>query len=229
MNNTLGIPRVGITPYCRADGTRYLPAEYASAIEALGAEVVLVDYAYPLYSLKGLVISLDAMLFSGGGDIDPRHYGQRAAEQCAGICEARDQLELALFDLVWPRDIPILGICRGMQLINVAMGGTLRQHIAAHRAPAGEPPIQHEVQVLPGTRLNALLQSERILVNSTHHQAVEQLGQGLQASARAADGTIEGLELPGERLFLGVQWHPERMTSQEHAQKIFRALREAMH
>ena len=134
MNNTRGIPRVGLLPYSRDDGSQYFPQDYLDAIEMIGAEMVPVMHDTPLDTLYPLVISMDAMIFSGGCDIDPVHYGCAHEPGCGRIDPRRDQTELALFDLVLARNIPVLGICRGVQLLNVALGGTLKQDISGHRA-----------------------------------------------------------------------------------------------
>ena len=130
MNNTQGIPRIGLLPYSRADGSQYFPQDYLDAIEMVGAEMVPVMHDTPLDTLYPLVISMDAMIFSGGCDIDPVHYGCSRESGCGRIDPRRDQTELALFDLVFGRNIPVLGICRGIQLINVALSGTLKQDIS---------------------------------------------------------------------------------------------------
>lgn len=231
MNNTYGIPRIGLLPYSREDGSQYFPQDYIDAIEANGAEVVPVMHDTSLDTLYPLVVSLDAMIFSGGCDIDPVHYGQMREDGCGRIDPRRDQIELALADLVLGRDIPVLGVCRGVQLLNVALGGTLRQDIAGHRVDENSnEAVWHGVRLAPGSRLAQIAGSETARVNSYHHQCVDRVADGLVAVAWAEDGTIEAVEMPGKRFFVGVQWHPEKsLREDEFSAGIFRALRAAMH
>ena len=230
MNNTYGIPRIGLLPYSREDGSQYFPQGYIDAIEMTGAEVVPVMHDTPLDTLYPLVISLDAMIFSGGCDIAPVHYGQIRAPECGRIDPRRDQIELALADLVLGRNIPVLGICRGIQLLNVALGGTLKQDIPGHRvSESSDDPVWHEVRIDPASRLAQIAGTDHARVNSYHHQAVDRLADGLVATAWAEDGTIEAMEMPGERFFVGLQWHPEKSLHEDDFSKaIFKALRAAM-
>ena len=174
---------------------------------------------------------MDAMIFSGGCDIDPVHYGCAHEPGCGRIDPRRDQTELALFDLVLSRNIPALGICRGVQLINVALGGTLKQDISGHRASeTSHDPIWHDVRLSPGSRLAALSESPIARVNSYHHQVIDRVADKLTVTARSADGEIEAVEMPGERFFVGVQWHPEKSLKDgdSFSANIFKALRAAM-
>ena len=230
MNNTYGIPRIGLLPYSREDGSQYFPQGYIDAIEMTGAEVVPVMHDTPLDTLYPLVISLDAMIFSGGCDIDPVHYGCAHEPGCGRIDPRRDQTELALFDLVLSRNIPVLGICRGMQLLNVALGGTLKQDISGHRvSETSGDPIWHDVCLSPGSQLAALSEGPIARVNSYHHQVIDRVADKLTVTARSADGEIEAVEMPGERFFVGVQWHPEKsLRDDAFSANIFKALRAAM-
>ena len=207
MNNTYGIPRVGLLPYSRADGSQYFPPDYIEAIEMTGAEVVPVMHDTPLDTLYPLVVSLDAMIFSGGCDVDPVHYGQAREPGCGRIDPRRDQIELALADLVLGRNIPVLGICRGLQTVNVFFGGTLCQDISKHGACDG---VDRRHRVRTATSPLQELCGETCVVNSAHHQAADRLGAGLQAIQWTDDGVIEALchrTLP----VWAVQWHPERL------------------
>ncbi|HIQ83096.1 MAG TPA: type 1 glutamine amidotransferase [Candidatus Pullichristensenella stercorigallinarum] len=231
MNNTYGIPRVGLLPYSRADGSQYFPPDYIEAIEMTGAEVVPVMHDTPLDTLYPLVVSLDAMIFSGGCDVDPVHYGQAREPGCGRIDPRRDQIELALADLVLGRNIPVLGICRGLQMLNVVLGGTLKQDIPNHRvSETSDDPIWHDVRIDPSSRLAQIAGTDRARVNSYHHQAIDRLADGLVATAWAEDGTIEAMEMPGERFFVGLQWHPEKSLREDELSKaVFKAMRAAMH
>ncbi len=150
------------------------------------------------------------MCLSGGPDLDPEAYGARERHAELGPTEpSLDTFELALARGALARRLPLLGICRGAQAINVACGGTLHQHLPGHRQSAPGTDTTHEVEVLPGTQLAALVGAGTMAVNSFHHQAVDRLGRGLRVAARAADGTVEAIE--GAGFLVGVQWHAETL------------------
>jgi putative glutamine amidotransferase len=172
--------------------------------------------AVRLEHVPRLVDRLDGVVFSGGVDVDPGLYGQAPHAKLGRVNRLRDEFELALAREALRRNLPILGICRGLQLLNVAMGGTLLQHIPSewkgaqdHDAPGERWHEAHDVRVVGGTRLRDILGRDELAVNSLHHQAVDRLGADVVASAFAADGIVEGIELPQQRFALGVQWHPE--------------------
>src|SRR5262249_11850746 len=170
------------------------------------------------------VDALEGVVFSGGGDLDPATYGADAHPKTRGVHEARDRAEMALLAAALERDMPVLAVCRGSQVLNVARGGDLVQHLPEvvgheqHRALHGEF-SDHEVDVEPDSRLGALL-GTRPPVKSSHHQGFGRIGDGLVVTARADDGTIEGLEDPSRRFALGVLWHPE----EGEGEALFRAL-----
>ncbi len=176
---------------------------------------------------------VQALVLSGGADIDPRHYGEERHPTVERVHPDRDAFELALVREALRRDLPTLAICRGHQLLNVATGGTLFQDIPSQVESAADhdPDTErweccHDVEVLPGTRLHAILGRDRVAVNSFHHQAVKDLGRGLVLSARGADdGVIEGMEMPDRRFMIGVQWHPESFWDRPQGfQPLFEAL-----
>ena len=176
---------------------------------------------------------VQALVLSGGADIDPARYGEARHPTVKRVFPERDAFELALCREALRRDLPMLAICRGHQLLNVATGGTLFQDIASQvEAAAVHDPDQerwercHDVALLPGTRLRHILGQERIAVNSFHHQAVKEMGQGLVLSARGCDdGVIEGMEMPDHKFTIGVQWHPEAFWDQPQGfQPLFQAL-----
>jgi putative glutamine amidotransferase len=188
-----------------------LPGAYTDAVAASGAVPVLLP---PVEGVAGAVARLDGLLLAGGGDIAPGLYGAEAEEHTAGVQAARDGAESALLAAALERGIPVLGVCRGMQLLNVARGGTLVQHLPdrvghdGHRRRAGVFD-EHSVTVAEGTRTAAALGRTRLDAPSYHHQAVDVLGEGVVATAWADDGTVEALEYAGADGVLGVQWHPE--------------------
>ena len=180
-------------------------AQYIAALERAGAGVV------PLFPGETLPDEFDAVVLSGGGDVHPRRYGE-GVDGSTEIDEARDELELAVTERALRRGIPILGICRGFQVLNVAMGGTLLQHVDGHTAADAARRVTHEVRVASGTRLADATGSGPIRVNSWHHQAVtpDRLAPGLVATV-LVDGFVEAFEAPDrDRWIVGVQWHPER-------------------
>jgi len=211
-------PLVGITISCdaRRPGFFSLREDYVRAIEkAGGLPVVLAPGAAP--EATELLDRIEGLLLTGGGDIDPALYRQ---ERHASVCEVqpeRDAFEVALARRALDRDLPLLAICRGHQVLNVATGGTLIQDIPSSLAGAeNHDPEQerwelsHDVRIRPGSRLARILGRDRVAVNSFHHQAVKDLGQGLEATAWAVDdGVVEAIEAPDRRFAVGVQWHPE--------------------
>jgi putative glutamine amidotransferase len=203
---------------------------YAAALRLVGLEPVLVS-AEDARSLVGL----DGLVLTGGRDIDPKRYGQEPVRETQAPNPARDNMEIGLLGAALSRDLPVLGICRGLQLLNVYQGGTLIQHLKGdpHRTlPRPKDPAKpvHGISVAPDTKLAAALGAGQHPVNSRHHQAVDRLGAGLLVSAKAVeDGVIEGLELPGKEFAVAVQWHPEDQVPGDETQvKLFRAFADAV-
>jgi len=199
-----------------------LPMQYVAAIRRAGGRTVLIaggDGASP----EEILEPFDALLLAGGGDVDPARYGQEPHETVYGVDRARDELESGLVHAAVEREIPALCVCRGMQVANVALGGTLVQHIpdVAGLGDHGRPPegpILHEVTVDEGTLLRRIVGDETIRAASHHHQAIDRLGEGLRVSGRSDDGLVEAFETPGGWL-VGVQWHPEETAGEDPAQQ----------
>ena len=241
MNSPLVKPVIGITPDYHAgeaevggshEPTLFLRARYVRAIEALGG----VPLILPVTALKdiqeALLSKIQGLLMTGSGpDLDPSLYGETQLFQFKKMSLERAESEIALGRLALETDLPVLGICGGVQVMNVALGGSLYQDISSqisgsldHRqkTPATEP--AHAVTIVSGTRLRAILQTDRLKVNSSHHQATKAVAPDLTVNATAEDGVIEGLESPRHRFALGVQWHPEFMFARdEPSRKIFLA------
>lgn len=183
----------------------------SAALAMVGAAAVALA---PGTASADALASADGLLLSGGPDVNPARYGQTAQAECGAPDDARDALEFAALDEVLRRNLPVLGICRGLQVINVKYGGTLLQHIPQaeahhHRYRSEQSMAVHPVDVRSGSRLARITGVRRTLVNSRHHQAVNRLGKGLVTSAVAADGTVEALERGDAGYVMAVQWHPE--------------------
>ena len=214
----MGRPLIGITTYVTpAQWSHWdveaalVPADYVRAVERARGRPLLVPP-----SEEGIDETLDAvdgLIFSGGADLDPDLYGQDSHPETSGVQAERDRAELALLQAALERDLPVLAICRGSQVLNIARGGDLVQHLPEvvgdekHKHTPGEF-ADHDVELEPGTRVAELL-GDRTPVKSHHHQGIGRLGEGLVEAARAEDGTIEALEDPDRRFALGVLWHPE--------------------
>lgn len=205
-------PIIGATPYKRnvEPFDLYLPPGVIRAVEELGGETRLFDYEkLTVGELAAAVDAVDGFIFSGGVDVHPARYGEAVAPDCGKIDEKRDEIELALFEELEKRGLPMLGICRGCQVINVALGGTLYQHIPNHRQNDEEGRFWHVLSLEPGTFLRKTLGKSRLMTNSYHHQSVKALAPGLTRNAVADDGTVEGFERMEGGFLLAVQWHPE--------------------
>jgi putative glutamine amidotransferase len=200
--------------------------------DAGGIAVVLPAHGYG-DDVHALLERVDGLLFSGGPDYDPATYGHpRDAQLGPNLDRVADEYELAMMRAARERDLPLLGICRGLQALNIAAGGTLHQHLPdltelEHRpqTPPYEP--AHPVTVTPGSPLHRITRRRRLKVNSIHHQAVDRLGAGLEVIARAPDGTVEALHAPGARFCLAVQWHAELLTHRPEHAPVLQALIDA--
>jgi putative glutamine amidotransferase len=212
-----------------------VPVRYVEALRrAGGIEAMVMTEDLDDDQIEDLLDRVDGMLLLGGGDLEPSTYGMERHTDVYGVSEQRDVTEIALARAALGRDFPVLAICRGHQVLNVALGGKLEQHIPdlpgieAHGLP-GVPDgaLEHEVKIEPGTRLAAALRDERAAASCHHHQAVDEPGQGLRVVARADDGIIEATELadPDAPWVVSVQWHPEDTAADDDAmQRLFDTL-----
>jgi putative glutamine amidotransferase len=212
-------PLIGLTTYRevaawgvweqRAD---LLPTQYAAAVEATGGVPVLLPAAAEPGAADAVVARLDGLVISGGADVDPSRYDAEPHPRTRGWRPDRDAWEIALLDAADLVGLPVLGVCRGMQLMAVRAGGVLDQHVPdlvdhERHSPGADEFGTVDVTTTPGTRVAGLV-GDRLAVNCHHHQSVR-THPGFEAVAHAADGTLEAMEAPGDRFCVGVQWHPE--------------------
>lgn len=228
-------PLIGITADLPArdfqqEPTLLLPARYYRAIEQAGGVPLILPFTKAERTSRRVLERIDGLLISGGNfDIHPSYYGDQPLKLLREIKLERTEFELELIGLALSRDLPMLGICGGAQALNVALGGTLYQDIAAQVPNAGEHEQSarketggHPVRIHPGTQLDRIMQRRTVEANTTHHQAVKALGRGLVVNATAEDGMIEGIESPRHTFALGVQWHPELLAPKKlHHRRIF--------
>lgn len=233
-------PLIGITSFTHLNQYGYpmnaVMSAYIQAVACAGGSPLLIPLGLEDQAYWTIFERLDGILFTGGGDVHPDRYGGQEHTRVGDVDAERDRVELWLAQAVVDQDKPFLGICRGCQVLNVALGGTLYEDIQDQKDDALKhdyyPDIPrnllaHDIQINPDSRLAGILESTNTQVNSLHHQAVRQLASRLTPSAHAPDGILEAYELPNHRFGLAVQWHPEWL--QEHApmRKLFEAFVQA--
>jgi putative glutamine amidotransferase len=212
------------------------PKAYSLAINEAGAIPVLIPLGISLGNIKQLLNHLDGVLFSGGGDIETARYKGEEHPDVYGVDLERDELEIQLFKAVLAEEIPFMGICRGLQLINVGLGGTLYSHISdqhpnaiEHHCPSGNAVgnCVHEVRLIEDCMLFDIIGKSCIKVNSYHHQGVRYVSPLINATGHATDGLVEVLEFSEYPFGIAVQWHPEKMRDDPSSQALFEAFSEA--
>lgn len=215
-------PIIGISCGFNPNGDYFLRRQYCDAVaRAGGVPVILPPVLSEVEVAENVIGSIDGLLLSGGGDIEPEQFGvyDYDASLVGEPSPERDAYELALARRAYEYDLPTLGICRGIQTMAVALGGSLRLDIPNHKQSLPRPEPSHEIAIAPDSRLARLMdttenetgQFDR--VNSFHHQAVDRVPDGFVVTARSPDSIIEAIESPNRRFYVGVQWHPEHMTS----------------
>ncbi|MGP4110864.1 gamma-glutamyl-gamma-aminobutyrate hydrolase family protein [Streptomyces sp. 4N509B] len=232
-------PLIGVSTYLETDArwgawalpAALLPEGYHRLVQRAGGLAVLLPPDAGAAAAREVVARLDGLVVAGGPDVEPSRYGAPRDPRTGLPARERDAWELALLEAALAGGVPLLGVCRGMQLLNVALGGTLSQHVDGHAGAPGSF-VDHEVTPVPGTLLAWALPGP-VRVRAAHHQTVDRLGEGLRASAHAADGVVEAVEFAeacgaaGARraagFVLGVQWHPEAGLT-EHDVRVMRAL-----
>ena len=229
-------PVIGVVPLVdhKLESLWMLPGYFDAVSEAGGVPMMLPLTADPDVLFRALDV-VDGVVVTGGQDVGPALYGEKdpsAIGLCGELCPERDAMEALLVPELVARDVPTLGICRGIQVINAVLGGTLWQDVPRQRPSAvehhGKPPYDepvHTVEVLAGTPLSSCVGAGELPVNSYHHQALRDVAPGLTAMAMAADGVVEAVWRPASRFFWAVQWHPEfAHRVDEPSRKIFSAL-----
>jgi putative glutamine amidotransferase len=226
-------PLIGVTTYHRERAGRprfTLPDAYVEAVRGAGGLPVLLPPGEA--QVDAVLDRLDGLVLSGGGDLDPARFGGGAHPSIYFVCEERDAFELALVRRALEREIPTLAICRGAQVLNVALGGDVHLHLedvmgtAVRHRKSQDEHTHHPVRLDPASRLAAVFAADALAaIASWHHQAVDRLGSGLVPVAWAPDGTVEALELPDAPFLMAVQWHPELQIEQHSPQRrLFEAL-----
>ena len=222
MKPVIAMPLAGHDPF-----RKYMNSKYVQSLNRAGAKVRWIELDDPQIIEK--MLACDALLLPGGGDVDPKRYGQTATAKCGKPFPLRDEVEMKMLEAFLPTGKPILGMCRGVQVMNVYFGGTLIQDIkGTQKCSHSDNPCRykgiHGITLTEGTKLQSILEMTRLDVNSMHHQVAEAVGNGLTVAAVSEDGYIEALELTSHPFCIGVQWHPEHMSKRTKRQrKIFDA------
>ena len=223
-------PIIGVIPLWdeKKDSIWMLPG-YMQGLEETGAVPVILNLTVSKTVLKQISCFFDGFLFTGGHDVNPKLYGQEKTDYCGEICEIRDQMEEYIFrEAVLKQNKPALGICRGIQLFNVLLGGSLYQDISAEfpgkinhiKGPPYDVPA-HNVRLIPESPLYKLAGKECLEVNSCHHQGINRIAKGLEIMASSDDGLVEAVYMPDRSFVWAVQWHPEYSLKDEVSKKIF--------
>lgn len=221
----------GWAPDSPGDRIDYTFEEYSKAIRHCGGSPVLIPIAQSRETLQTIVNRIAGLLLSGGPDIHPKFYGEPSLPELGEVDEDLDRMELEIAKMAFKEDLPILAICRGIQVLNVSRGGTLYQDIPTrvrnsinHLQTVDKTIPTHTVRIEGKTLLHGMMRTREIWVNGKHHQAIKNLAPDFVVSARANDGIIEAIEHPSSRFVIGVQWHPEGMWQNDiRSRKLFSA------
>ena len=213
----------------------YLKREYHEGILNSGGIPILLPNAGESAAADNMIDMIDGLLLTGGGDLHPSYYNQEPHPGLTEPTANRDSLEISIAKLALGRNLPIMAICRGHQVLNVALGGTLYQDLSCfphetiqHSDPGQTARVFHDVTITPGSLLHRIVGADHIETNSSHHQVIDKLGAGLAIVAfSSTDNVPEAIEQTQKNFVLGLQWHPEAIFEREHSRKVFRALVEA--
>lgn len=229
-------PIIGITVFQEKEIEKsfsLVSNNYLNAVENAGGIPLFIPVSEDMEDVKSYLDMVDAIIFSGGEGVGPINFGENPSKFISNINHSRDSFELALFEEAYNRDMPILGVCRGAQLINVALGGNLYQDIFSeipncHGHMPSEMQVYdlfHLIDIKEESKLFDILKKAELEVNSFHHQAIKNIGKDLKVTATAKDGVIEGIESLSRKFLVGVQWHPEDLTlKHKEFLKLFKAL-----
>jgi putative glutamine amidotransferase len=233
-------PLIGITSSLTEDESgspvSQIGQAYINAVQNAGGVPIIIPVGLNPAPLTDLLPRLDGLLLSGGGDIDPKRFNGQPNPKVSGVSPERDRIEFTLLEKALAAGKPLLAICRGIQVLNVAFGGDLYTHIQDQLEPAlkhdwypkfPRNKLAHTVSLKCGSKLHEIFGDDEIQVNSLHHQGISKVGKGLEATAFAPDGLVEGLEVQSAHFALGVQWHPECLPDDAGMQSLFRALIDA--
>mgnify|MGYP003362365811 FL=1 len=205
---------------------------YVEAVRSAGGLPLLIPLQYPTGEIERLTRLFDGILIIGGNDVDPKRYNGVPDPSVSAPNPERDALEIAIVRLAAEQDLPLFGICRGEQVMNIAMGGTLYTDLPSqfptvlrHQQSDDTPvsKLTQRVRIDPASRLYAIVGAETIWTNTFHHQAVQRLGNGFRVAAAATDGVVEAIEIPERSFFIGVQWHPEGLQDHAEEARLFKA------
>ena len=222
------IPKIGLIANIENDLRLNVHGAYGRSIEMSGGVPLLLPYIEDEKIIDAFIDICDGFLFTGGADVDPHYYGEDKKDTCGETEPNRDKLEMVVLKKVIEKDKPILGICRGLQIINVVMGGTLYQDLPTefktdivHKQTEAETEPSHSIIIEEGTPLDRLVGKKVMTGNSFHHQAIKDLANDLAVSARASDGIIEAVFAPDKKYLRAYQWHPERLYRFEDNRVLF--------
>lgn len=220
-------PIIGMLGEVDAEKSTIVQTAYLRSIENAGGTPVLLPYTQEKKTVERFVSLCDGFVFTGGGDVHPNRYGEAMKETCGTPDLMRDELELAVFAAAYKAGKPILAICRGIQLVNVALGGTLYQDLPTeypvklfHRQKEPKFSPSHDVEILENTPLHTLIGEAKMTANSFHHQAVKTIGEGLAVMAYSEDGIIEAAYGTGSAFLRAYQWHPERLADKNEQNRL---------
>ena len=213
----------------------FIAADYVSAVQEAGGIPLVIPQCKNPEEIVGLLDRLDGLLLSGGCDVDPLRYGERAKSYCGTLIPRRDEEECLLVKTAYEKKLPMLGICRGLQIMTVAFGGTLYQDLAREKGAAEHftlmyprNSITHTISLKGGSRIAEIFGKETIGVNSFHHQGVKDVPDNAEVTAESEDGVVETVEFKGGHPFtIGVQWHPEMMFDSDEQKRLLKAFAEA--
>jgi len=223
-------PVIGLTTYGKKETGEYrLPALYIECVRRAGGVPVLIPS--DAEEVGDVCERLDGIIFPGGGDINPKYYQGVQHAEIYNIDDERDKGDFKVAEVILVQKIPILAICRGMQILNVLLGGTLQEHLPEvygeeilHRLPP-KVACKHKVDIMPDTKLESILGQSEVEIVSWHHQALKDVAKDMVVTARSKDGVIEGIEVNSHPWLVGVQWHPELSATEDFLQqKLFNAL-----